>query len=44
MKKYSWLLIALICITSANAQTKVEQLKSKKLNETRDIQLYIPEG
>ena len=44
MKKYIWLLIALVSVTFANAQTKTEQLKSKKLNETRDIQLYIPEG
>jgi predicted alpha/beta superfamily hydrolase len=44
MKKYIMLLIAFACITFLNAQTKIEQFKSKKLNETRDIQLHIPEG
>lgn len=38
------LLIAFVCFSTINAQTTVEKLKSKKLNETRDIQLYIPEG
>ena len=38
------LLIAFVCFSTINAQTSVEKLKSKKLNETRDIQLYIPEG
>ena len=44
MKKYIMLLAAFICFTYTNAQTKIEKLASKKLNETRDIQLYIPEG
>ena len=35
---------ALMCATLASAQTKFEQFRSEKLNETRDIQLYIPEG
>ncbi|MBC8755629.1 esterase [Kordia sp. YSTF-M3] len=38
------LLAAFMCFTITNAQTKIEKLASKKLNETRDIQLYIPEG
>ena len=38
------LLVAFVSFTFTNAQTKVEKLESKKLNETRDIQLYIPEG
>ena len=38
------LLIAFVCFSTINAQTSVEKLESKKLNETRDIQLYIPEG
>ncbi|MFK7747948.1 MAG: alpha/beta hydrolase [Kordia sp.] len=44
MKKYIMLFIAFICFTNINAQTTTEKLKSEKLNETRDIQLYIPEG
>lgn len=38
------LLVAFMCFTFTNAQTRIEKLASKKLNETRDIQLYIPEG
>ncbi len=38
------LFIAFVCFSTINAQTTVEKIKSKKLNETRDIQLYIPEG
>jgi len=38
------LFVAFVCFTNINAQTSLEKIKSKKLNETRDIQLYIPEG
>ncbi len=38
------LFIAFVCFSHINAQTTLEKIKSKKLNETRDIQLYIPEG
>ncbi|WP_040559576.1 alpha/beta hydrolase-fold protein [Kordia algicida OT-1] len=44
MKKCLMLLVAFVCFSFVNAQTKIEKLTSKKLNETRDIQLYIPEG
>jgi len=44
MKTYLMLFFAFICFSTINAQTSVEKIKSKKLNETRDIQLYIPEG
>ncbi|MEM6721670.1 MAG: alpha/beta hydrolase-fold protein [Bacteroidota bacterium] len=44
MKKYLMLFIAFVCFSTIHAQTTVEKIKSKKLNETRDIQLYIPEG
>ncbi len=44
MKKYIMLLVAFVSFSLTNAQTKIEKLTSKKLNETRDIQLYIPEG
>jgi predicted alpha/beta superfamily hydrolase len=44
MKKYIMLLVTFMCFTFTNAQTKIEKLASKKLNESRDIQLYIPEG
>ncbi|QHI37887.1 hypothetical protein IMCC3317_32700 [Kordia antarctica] len=38
------LLVVFVSFAVANAQTKIEKIESKKLNETRDIQLYIPEG
>lgn len=38
------LFLVLVCFSAAHAQTSLEKIKSKKLNETRDIQLYIPEG
>ncbi|KAB8151431.1 esterase [Kordia sp. TARA_039_SRF] len=38
------LLIAFVSFATAQSQTTVEKIKSEKLNETRDIQLYIPEG
>lgn len=38
------LLVAFICYATVTAQTKFEKFESKKLNETRDIQLHIPEG
>lgn len=44
MKKYVILFMAFVSFIFTNAQTKIEKLASKKLNETRDIQLYIPEG
>ncbi|WP_046757733.1 alpha/beta hydrolase [Kordia jejudonensis] len=43
MKKYIMLLTAFVCVSYVNAQIKIEQFKSEKLNETRDIQLYLPE-
>jgi predicted alpha/beta superfamily hydrolase len=43
MKKFVMLLIAFVCFSTVNAQISLEKLKSKKLNETRDIQLYVPE-
>lgn len=44
MKNYLMLLIAFVSFATAQSQTTVEKIKSEKLNETRDIQLYIPEG
>ncbi|MEM6686173.1 MAG: alpha/beta hydrolase-fold protein [Bacteroidota bacterium] len=44
MKKYLMLLVAFVCFSTIHAQTSIEKIKSKKLNETRDIQLYVPEG
>lgn len=38
------LLVAFVCVSYANAQIKSEQFKSAKLNETRTIQIYTPEG
>ncbi|WP_046743119.1 alpha/beta hydrolase [Kordia zhangzhouensis] len=44
MKHFLMFFVALMSFSLATAQVKVEQFSSKKLNETRDIQLYIPEG
>ncbi|PTX60069.1 hypothetical protein C8N46_10775 [Kordia periserrulae] len=38
------LLVAFLSFATVQSQTTVEKIKSEKLNETRDIQLYIPEG
>ncbi|WP_245896874.1 alpha/beta hydrolase-fold protein [Kordia periserrulae] len=44
MKNYLMLLVAFLSFATVQSQTTVEKIKSEKLNETRDIQLYIPEG
>lgn len=45
MKKISTLLVFLLCcFFVTNAQIKSEKFDSKKLDESRDIQLYIPEN
>ncbi|AXG68517.1 putative esterase [Kordia sp. SMS9] len=37
------LCFAFVCFSTIHAQTTLEKIKSKKLNETRDVQLYVPE-